>query len=167
LIILLYGVSGCGKSTVGRLLAAQLNWIFLDADDYHSAANIEKMRNGTPLNDADRWPWLDLLAAKLTELQAQGQSAVLACSALKPAYRQRLGVDECHVRSVLLTGSPALLAARLALRQHAFMAASLLQSQLVTLEPSAASLMVDINQSPEAIIHSMIETLHLDQDSAS
>ena len=110
---------------------------------------------------------LDLLAAKLTELQAQGQSAVLACSALKPAYRQRLGVDECHVRSVLLTGSPALLAARLALRQHAFMAASLLQSQLVTLEPSAASLMVDINQSPEAIIHSMIETLHLDQDSAS
>jgi len=161
MIIVVYGVSGSGKTTVGRLLAEQLNWLFLDADDFHPAANIDKLRSGTPLTDADRWPWLEVLAQKIIVLQAQGRSAVLACSALKPTYRTQLGVDESTVRSVWLRGSLEVIQARLGQRQHAFMATSLLQSQLATLQPSSDSLVVDIAELPEKICQQIIDDLGL------
>ncbi len=161
MIIVVYGVSGSGKTTVGRLLAEQLNWSFLDADDFHPAANIDKLRSGTPLTDADRWPWLEVLAQKIIVLQAQGRSAVLACSALKPTYRTQLGVDESTVRSVWLRGSLEVIQARLGQRQHAFMATSLLQSQLATLQPSSDSLVVDIAELPEKICQQIIDDLGL------
>ena len=161
MIVVVYGVSGSGKTTVGRLLAEQLNWLFLDADDFHPAANIDKLRSGTPLTDADRWPWLEVLAQKIIVLQAQGRSAVLACSALKPTYRAQLGVDESTVRSVWLRGSLEVIQARLGQRQHAFMATSLLQSQLATLQPSSDSLVVDIAELPEKICQQIIDDLGL------
>jgi len=161
MIVVVYGVSGSGKTTVGRLLAEQLNWSFLDADDFHPAANIDKLRSGTPLTDADRWPWLEVLAQKIIVLQAQGRSAVLACSALKPTYRTQLGVDESTVRSVWLRGSLEVIQARLGQRQHAFMATSLLQSQLATLQPSSDSLVVDIAELPEKICQQIIDDLGL------
>ncbi|MEJ6591774.1 MAG: gluconokinase, partial [SAR86 cluster bacterium] len=157
MIVVVYGVSGSGKTTVGRLLAEQLDWVFLDADDFHPAANIDKLRSGTPLTDADRWPWLSVLAQKIVGLQAQGRSAVLACSALKRTYRTELGINESTVRSVLLSGSLEVIQARLGQRQHAFMATSLLQSQLATLQPSSDSLVVDIAELPEKICQQIID----------
>lgn len=161
MIVVVYGVSGSGKTTVGRLLAEQLDWVFLDADDFHPAANIDKLRSGTPLTDADRWPWLSVLAQKIVGLQAQGRSAVLACSALKRTYRTELGINESTVRSVLLNGSLEVIQARLGQRQHAFMATSLLQSQLATLQPSSDSLIVDIAELPEKICQQIIDDLAL------
>jgi|TARA_B110000503_G_scaffold17686_2_gene25769 gluconokinase len=161
MIVVVYGVSGSGKTTVGRLLAEQLDWVFLDADDFHPAANIDKLRSGTPLTDADRWPWLSVLAQKIVGLQAQGRSAVLACSALKRTYRTELGINESTVRSVLLSGSLEVIQARLGQRQHAFMATSLLQSQLATLQPSSDSLIVDIAELPEKICQQIIDDLGL------
>lgn len=161
MIVVVYGVSGSGKTTVGRLLAEQLDWVFLDADDFHPAANIDKLRSGTPLTDADRWPWLSVLAQKIVGLQAQGRSAVLACSALKQTYRTELGINESTVRSVLLSGSLEVIQARLGQRQHAFMATSLLQSQLATLQPSSDSLIVDIAELPEKICQQIIDDLAL------
>jgi gluconokinase len=161
MIVVVYGVSGSGKTTVGRLLAEQLDWVFLDADDFHPAANIDKLRSGTPLTDADRWPWLSVLAQKIVGLQAQGRSAVLACSALKRTYRTELGINESTVRSVLLSGSLEVIQARLGQRQHAFMATSLLQSQLATLQPSSDSLIVDIAELPEKICQHIIDDLAL------
>ena len=161
MIVVVYGVSGSGKTTVGRLLAEQLDWVFLDADDFHPAANIDKLRSGTPLTDADRWPWLEVLAQKIIVLQAQGRSAVLACSALKRTYRTELGINESTVRSVLLSGSLEVIQARLGQRQHAFMATSLLQSQLATLQPSSDSLIVDIAELPEKICQQIIDDLAL------
>ena len=161
MIVVVYGVSGSGKTTVGRLLAEQLDWVFLDADDFHPAANIDKLRSGTPLTDADRWPWLSVLAQKIVGLQAQGRSAVLACSALKRTYRTELGINESTVRSVLLSGSLEVIQARLGQRQHAFMATSLLQSQLATLQPSSDSLVVDIAELPEKICQQIIDDLGL------
>jgi len=161
MIVVVYGVSGSGKTTVGRLLAEQLDWVFLDADDFHPAANIDKLRSGTPLTDADRWPWLRVLAQKIVGLQAQGRSAVLACSALKRTYRTELGINESTVRSVLLSGSLEVIQARLGKRQHAFMATSLLQSQLATLQPSSDSLIVDIAELPEKICQQIIDDLGL------
>src|SRR5512145_1834630 len=100
MLLVLMGVSGAGKTTVGRLLAEQLGWAFHDADDFHPAANVAKMRAGEPLTDADRLPWLDALHALLTRLAAAHESAVLACSALKASYRQRLGAGVPDLRFV-------------------------------------------------------------------
>ena len=93
-MIIVFGVSGAGKTTVGKLLAQELGWQFLEADDFHSAANIEKMRSGRPLTDEDRWPWLDRLREQIKQLLSAGENAVLACSALKRAYRDRLRVSD-------------------------------------------------------------------------
>lgn len=137
------GVSGSGKSTVGTALAASLGWRFLDADDFHPPANVAKMAAGTPLTDDDRWPWLDRLVAQMREVLAEGRSAVLACSALKSAYRERLA-QAGDVRFIHLEGDAPTIAARLASRQHQYMPATLLASQFATLEPPAGALAVDI-----------------------
>jgi gluconokinase len=146
MIVVLMGVSGSGKTVVGEALAAALGWPFLDGDDYHPAGNVAKMALGTPLTDDDRWPWLDRLAAEMRAILARGGHAVLACSALKQAYRDRLAAASLapgDVRFVHLKGEPATIAARLASRQHRYMPSTLLASQFATLEEPADAIVVD------------------------
>jgi len=151
MIILLMGVSGSGKTTVGRILAADLGWAFYDADDFHPPANVEKMQRGIPLTDADRAPWLDALHALLASLAGDGRSAVLACSALKQSYRDHLVAGVGGVRVVYLRGSAALLQRRLAARRGHFMPADLLRSQLEALQAPADAIAVDIADPPQAV----------------
>jgi gluconokinase len=151
MVIVMMGVAGSGKTTVGKLLAAQLTWTFADADDYHSAANVEKMRSGIPLTDSDRAPWLETLRSLIVSWMAEGTSAVLACSALKREYRERLLVGP-EVRFVYLKGDRALLEERMRARHEHFMAERMLASQLSTLEEPEDALVVDVSQSPEEIV---------------
>ena len=141
--IVVMGVCGCGKSTVGRALAEHLGWHFLDADDFHPPQNVAKMRAGTPLTDEDRWPWLERLRDELAGIRARGGHGVLACSALKHAYRARLARDS-DVRFVYLKGDRATIGARLADRQHEYMPASLLDSQFATLEEPEDAIVIDV-----------------------
>ena len=155
MIVVVMGVSGSGKSTVGQLLASRLNVPFLDADEFHPPENVAKMAAGTPLSDADRWPWLEKLNGKLIE----NRSAVLACSALKESYRAALarGLPDC--RFVHLRGSIELIRARLKERQHRYMPASLLESQFAALEPPARAIGVDIGQTPERCVEDILASL--------
>jgi gluconokinase len=149
MIVVVMGVSGSGKTTIGRALADELGWPFLDADDFHPAGNVAKMAAGTPLADADRWPWLDALAAKIAAVLAAGGHAVLACSALREAYRARIAAGARRpddIRFVHLEGDRATIAARLAARQHRYMPATLLDSQFATLETPVDAIKVDVRQ---------------------
>lgn len=148
-IVVVMGVTGVGKSTVGRLIAGALQIPFLDADDFHDDAAKAKMRAGVPLTDADRKPWLDRLDHALHDHSATG--AVLACSALTDEYRQRLTAGLTGVRFVLLTGDPELIRERIAARHGHFAGSDLLPSQLATLEPPADAITVDIAGDPDAI----------------
>ena len=142
------GVCGCGKTTVGRALARELNCEFLDADDFHPEANVAKMANGVALTDNDRWPWLDRLVDAMREPAANG-GVVLACSALKEAYRERLrrGVSAPgEIRLVYLKGDAATIAPRLGSRSGHYMPASLLASQFAALEEPEDAIVVDIRQ---------------------
>jgi len=153
------GVSGCGKSTVGELLAQKLSIPFYDADDFHPANNIAKMAVGTPLTDDDRKPWLVLLADQIHLWQNQS-GAVLACSALKQSYRDILiSRSPDSVRFVYLKGDQELLASRLAERSSHFMPSSLLKSQLDTLEFPVNALTVDIKHPLEAIISAILKQI--------
>jgi gluconokinase len=143
MVVVLMGVTGSGKTTVGRALAQSLGWAFYDADDYHPPANVAKMASGVPLTDNDRWPWLDRIADMLGRVQANGSHAVLACSALKQTYRDRIA-RAGDVHFVYLKGDLATIEARLAARRHKYMPASLLPSQFATLEEPADALVVDI-----------------------
>lgn len=143
MIVIVMGVCGCGKTTVGMALAEALGWPFFDADDFHPAANVGKMAAGVPLTDADRWPWLDRLASEMQAIHRAGGNAVLACSALKQAYRDRLAAAGL-VRYVHLRGDRATLAARLASRRDHYMPAALLDSQIAALEPPADALEIDV-----------------------
>jgi gluconokinase len=134
-ILILAGVSGSGKTTVGTLLAARLRWPFADADGFHPAANIAKMREGVPLTDEDRWPWLRAIAAWMDERIARGESAVVTCSALKRAYRDLLLGGRPEARMVFLAPDRDLLARRLAARHGHFFPGQLLGTQLDALEP--------------------------------
>lgn len=160
MVILLMGVSGSGKTTVGHMLAAQLGWEFADGDDYHSAANIEKMRNGIPLTDADRAPWLETLRALIAAWVVAGKNAVLACSALRRVYRDRLQVAD-EVLVVYLRGTPELLHQRLHARIGHYMSEGMLASQLATLEEPEHAVVVDVDQSPTAIVAEIQERLGL------
>jgi gluconokinase len=142
----LMGVCGCGKSTVGRALADELGWTFLDADDFHPESNVAKMAAGVALTDDDRWPWLDRLSAELHSMHAVGRHAILACSALRQRYRDRLASGG-ELKWVYLKGDMATIEPRLASRRGHFMPKSLLASQFAALEEPAAALVVDIRQS--------------------
>lgn len=137
-VVIVMGVSGAGKTTLGVALATLLGVDFADADEFHPAANIAKMRSGTPLDDADRQSWLAAIAARVDAWRARGQGGVITCSALKRAYRDVVIGGRDGVRLVYLRGSPELIRARLKHRQHHFMPASLLDSQFETLEEPGA-----------------------------
>ncbi len=160
MILVVMGVSGCGKSTVGQALATALGWRFLDADDFHPPANVAKMAAGLPLADDDRWPWLDRIAEELRAVLAAGGHAVLACSALREAYRERLR-RAGDVRFVFLQGDEATIAARLAERTHKYMPPSLLPSQFATLEPPTDAIVVDIRASVPVQVQRIRDALSL------
>lgn len=160
--LIVMGVSGSGKSTVGSALARALSWDFRDGDAFHPPANVEKMRAGVPLTDADRWPWLEAIASHVRDLEARGGHVVIACSALKRAYRDRLRASGAHLAFVHLEGSFDLIASRLSARQGHFMPASLLESQFATLEPPApdeAAIRVAIDAAPAAIVAAILAAL--------
>jgi gluconokinase len=150
-IIVLMGVTGAGKTTVGRLLADDLGWRYFDADDFHSPENIEKMRRGVALDDRDRQPWLDSLRTVMREQLRKGEHAVLACSALKESYREKLKLDE-RVKFIYLKGEFELIQHRLALRHNHYMTTALLQSQFATLEEPADALTVNVSLPPHEIV---------------
>jgi carbohydrate kinase (thermoresistant glucokinase family) len=156
------GVSGSGKSTVAIPLAQRLDCPFQEGDDLHPAANVAKMHAGQPLDDADRWPWLDAIASWIDARLAEGSGGVVTCSALKRVYRERLIGNRRGVRLVFLHADRALLAGRLAQRQHHFMPASLLDSQLATLEPPApdeAPIVEDMAEPPEVVVADIVARL--------
>jgi len=150
--VVVMGVSGCGKTEVGRRLAQRLGAEFIDADDLHPPANVEKMRQGIPLDDADRAPWLALLNARMREDIAAGRPVVLACSALKQRYRESLADRLPGLRFVHLAGSRELIAQRLAARRHHYMPASLLDSQFTALEPPMDAITIDVALPVEAVV---------------
>ncbi|HTQ01327.1 MAG TPA: gluconokinase [Casimicrobiaceae bacterium] len=160
MIVVLMGVCGCGKTTVGKALAADLGCRFLDADDFHPPANVAKMASGEPLTDDDRWPWLDRIATELRQILARGEHAVLACSALKETYRARLK-RAGDVRIVYLKGDYATIEARLALRRHEYMPASLLPSQFAALEEPTDAFVVDIREAVAAQVAHIREAFAL------
>jgi gluconokinase len=167
MIVILMGVSGCGKTAVGRLLAERLGWRFFDADEYHPSANVEKMRSGTPLTDADRWPWLERLNELLRAREAEGESAVLGCSALRQVYRDRLARGCSNVLWVHLKGSFELIQARLQARLGHYMPASLLKSQFDALEEPRDALVIDITDPPEVLAARIAAALARETKSAS
>lgn len=152
MVLVLMGVSGTGKTTIGKVLAATLGWNLVEGDDYHPITNVEKMRGGIPLTDEDRCPWLKALRQRIEEACEQGENIVLACSALKREYRQYLERHDLEcVYYVFLHGSEELIRRRLTERKGHFMDPNLLQSQFEALEVPEGTLQVDITPSPEEI----------------
>ena len=159
-LVVVMGVSGAGKSTVGGRIADALGLPFADADEFHPAANIAKMSSGQPLTDEDRWPWLAAIGAHLAA--HRGRGCVVTCSALKRAYRDALRQAAPDLRLVYLTGDPALVAARQAARQGHFMPPSLVASQFATLEapaPEEGAIILDVAETPEELAGTALAAL--------
>ena len=152
MILVIMGVSGSGKSTVGQSLAAALGWPFYDGDDFHPPANVEKMANGIALTDADRADWLAALARLIRDLSGDGRSGVLACSALKQSYRETLGQNISNVQFIYLKGDYDLILKRLQARKGHYMRPELLKSQFEALEEPGQALVVDVAQPPATIV---------------
>jgi gluconokinase len=162
-VIIIFGVSGAGKTTVGELLARELGWHFYEADDFHSPANIEKMRRRVPLTDDDRWPWLENLRELIKQCVAVNENAVLACSALKRVYRKHLRVS-AEVKLVFLRGDYALVAEQLRHRRGHFMNPGLLRSQFVDLEepqPEEEVLTIALGRPPHALVEEIKTRLYV------
>ena len=162
--LVVMGVSGSGKSTIAEHLAARLGWRYVDGDLFHPPANVAKMSAGHPLTDEDRWPWLRAIAAEIDRLAAAGTRAVVACSALKRAYRDILVHGRDDVRIIFLDGTQDLIAKRLAARKGHFMPPGLLDSQLKTLEPPQPSeqpITVSIDASVDGIVNDIVRQLEL------
>ena len=156
MVVVIMGVTGSGKTTVGRFLAERLGWAFYDADDFHPPANVAKMRSGVPLTDADREPWLEALRALLLGLVSR--NAVLACSALRRDFRARL-IDGLDIRVVYLEADPELIAERVRARRGHFMPSSLVSSQFDALEEPEGVMTLDAKLPPQALVEQIAETL--------
>jgi gluconokinase len=162
--LVVMGVSGSGKTTVAELLAKHLGWPFTEGDRLHPQANVEKMRQGIPLTDADRAPWLDRIGEELKTWAAEGRSGVMTCSALKRAYRDCIRSTRPDVRFVYIKGSAALIGSRVAARHHEYMPGSLLRSQFDTLEeptPDEQVVTVDAGGSADEEVAAVLATLNL------
>ncbi len=162
--LVVMGVSGSGKSTIAEKLAERLNWAYEDGDKFHPASNVAKMSAGHPLTDEDRWPWLQAIADEIDLICKNGRHAVIACSALKRAYRDILVHGRNDVRMIYLNGTQQLIADRLARRKGHFMPAGLLTSQFKTLEPPDSSenpVTVSIDASIDAIVDDIVDQLGL------
>ena len=160
--IIVMGVSGSGKSTIGALLAERLGWPFADADGFHPAGNVAKMAAGTPLTDEDCWPWLDAIAAHIGAARQAGRPVVVACSALRRAYRDRLRAGHGDLIFLHLSGAPEVIAARQAARQGHFMPPSLMASQFATLEDTgdeADAVAVSVAAEPQAVVDAAMAAL--------
>ena len=164
--IVVMGVSGSGKTTVGRLLAQRLGWEFADADAFHSESNVDKMRRGIPLDDADRAPWLRSLARLLDDRLGRGRSIVLACSALKRHYRDLLAGGDERVSFVYLKGSRELILDRLRRRSGHYMKPDLLDSQFQALEEPSDAMILDVSRPPAELAAEAARRMHLDGASA-
>ncbi|MGQ0812290.1 MAG: gluconokinase [Nitrospiraceae bacterium] len=160
MVIIIMGVSGSGKSTVGSLLASALRWEFVDADAFHSLSNIEKMRRGISLTEEDRDPWLHELQREIVQWLKDDRDVVLACSALKAAHRDLLQCDPQRVRLVYLKGTFGLIEQRLLQRPHHFMPEGLLESQFVALEEPRNAITVDAAEQPDRIVQHIRAALH-------
>ncbi len=159
MVVIVMGPMGSGKTHIGELLATALGWPFIEGDAFHPPENVQKMRGGVPLSDADRAPWLVTLRREVEARNARGGNAVLACSALKQAYRDALGVDQQRVRTVYLRGSREVLLERIAGRDHPYMPERLLNSQLDTLEEPADGITVEIAQQAREIVKAVLAEL--------
>jgi len=157
-IVVLMGVAGSGKTTIGRMLADAIPCPFLEGDSLHSPANIEKMSRGIPLTDADRAPWLSAIHARMVDVDNRRDSLVVGCSALKQSYRTVLA-DGLPVRWVYLKGAPELIRSRMLHRAGHFMKAEMLASQFGALEEPADALVVDVSESPDAIVERILSEL--------
>ena len=163
MIVIVFGVSGAGKTAIGKLFAQELGWRFYEADDFHSRSNIEKMHSGVPLTDQDRWPWLDKLRQLIKRSLEAGENAALACSALKRAYRERLCVSD-EVKFVFLSGDYALVEKQLRQRRGHFMNPELLLSQFADLEeppPDEDVVTIELGRTPEELVKEIKIKLHL------
>ena len=161
-VVVMMGVSGVGKTTVGRRLAEALGYGYAEGDAYHPPANVEKMRSGQPLDDDDRWPWLRAMAADIDRWLADGTGMVLACSALKRRYRDLLIGDRPGVRLVQLTGDETLIRQRIEARPDHYMPPTLLSIQLATLEPPSTDehpIVVDVLAAPESCVETIRRAL--------
>ncbi len=159
MIIILMGVAGSGKTTIGQLLASKLGWLFFEGDDFHSQENVEKMAQGTPLTDEDREGWLEAIAGQIKLLEQDSRSAVIACSALKDSYRKKLSSAAKGVKFVFLRGDFEAVRERLESRKGHYMKSTLLQSQFDILEEPENSLDIDIKNSPEKITETIIQMI--------
>ena len=161
MIVIIFGVSGAGKTTIGQLLAKELGWRFYEADDFHSQANIDKMHQGVPLTDENRWPWLENLRQLIKRCLAADENAVLACSALKEEYRRHLRVGD-NVKLVFLRGNYELIANQLRQRHGHFMNPALLQSQFADLEepqPTERAMVIELGRSPRELVQEITHKL--------
>jgi carbohydrate kinase (thermoresistant glucokinase family) len=160
-VLILIGPMGCGKTTIGKMLDGKLSWPFYDGDDFHPRENVEKMRAGLPLTDEDRKTWLENLHMHIQHWLREDRNAILACSALKQAYRDILGVNQDAVKTVYLKGSYELLRKRIEDRKHPYMNKELLRSQIEGMEEPKGGLTVDVSSTPEIAMETIMKRLKL------